>query len=123
MCYILVDIWSLGCIWAEMFLRRPLFAGEDIHQQLVLIIGVTGTKDIEPPTKEFEWLNTILSAGERDEALEKGDCEWLNTIITSECEDSRVAGLVGRCLEWLDIKRPRAEEVLHDPCFASIAAI
>jgi len=42
-----IDIWSVGCVLAEMILGEPLFAGEDQVDQLVHIIHVLGT-----PTKE-----------------------------------------------------------------------
>ena len=42
-----VDMWSLGCIIAELVLGRPLFPGKDSSDQLVVIIKVLGT-----PTKE-----------------------------------------------------------------------
>ena len=37
-----VDIWSVGCILAEMVLRRPLFEGVDNYTQLMAISGVLG---------------------------------------------------------------------------------
>ena len=37
------DIWSAGCVLAEVLKRRPLFAGCDYLDQLRLIIGVLGT--------------------------------------------------------------------------------
>ncbi|GAA5958986.1 hypothetical protein JCM8115_000714 [Rhodotorula mucilaginosa] len=44
-----VDIWSVGCICAEMLNSRPLFPGRDYHHQLTLILSVTGT----PTPDEF----------------------------------------------------------------------
>ncbi|GAA5871108.1 hypothetical protein JCM3774_005110 [Rhodotorula dairenensis] len=44
-----VDVWSVGCICAEMLDGRPLFPGRDYHHQLTLILGVTGT----PTPDEF----------------------------------------------------------------------
>lgn len=41
-----VDMWSVGCVMAEMFLRVPLFAGESDIQQLDLIFKALGTPDI-----------------------------------------------------------------------------
>ncbi|XP_062519849.1 cyclin-dependent kinase 6-like [Corticium candelabrum] len=38
-----VDIWSLGCIWAEMLCRRPLFPGKNEADQLTKIFCVMGT--------------------------------------------------------------------------------
>ncbi|QPG76043.1 mitogen-activated serine/threonine-protein kinase [Brettanomyces nanus] len=38
-----IDVWSVGCILAEMLSGRPLFPGTDYHNQLQLIIEVLGT--------------------------------------------------------------------------------
>ena len=42
-----IDVWSIGCVLAEMLLGQPLFPGESGVDQLVEIIKVLGT-----PTKE-----------------------------------------------------------------------
>jgi len=42
-----IDIWSLGCVMAELLLGQPLFPGESGVDQLVEIIKVLGT-----PTRE-----------------------------------------------------------------------
>ena len=44
-----VDLWSCGCILAELYLRRPLFPGQYEIDQLGKIFGILGT-----PT-ESEW--------------------------------------------------------------------
>lgn len=38
-----VDVWSIGCIFAELLGRKPLFPGEDYMGQLRLIADVLGT--------------------------------------------------------------------------------
>ncbi|CAF2703429.1 unnamed protein product [Rotaria sp. Silwood2] len=40
-----VDIWSIGCIMAELILRRPLCPGETTTDQLNRIFDITGTPD------------------------------------------------------------------------------
>lgn len=40
-----IDLWSVGCILAEMLLKAPLFAGADILSQLRLIVGTLGVPD------------------------------------------------------------------------------
>ena len=42
-----IDIWSVGCVMAELMLGNPLFPGESGVDQLIEIIKVLGT-----PTKE-----------------------------------------------------------------------
>jgi len=42
-----IDIWSVGCVLAELFLGHPLFPGESGVDQLVEIIKILGT-----PTKD-----------------------------------------------------------------------
>jgi serine/threonine protein kinase len=38
-----IDIWSIGCIFAEMLVRKPLFPGHNTQHQLQLIINFLGT--------------------------------------------------------------------------------
>lgn len=38
-----IDIWSTGCILAELHGRKPLFPGDDYIKQMNLIFGVLGT--------------------------------------------------------------------------------
>ncbi|GAA5958214.1 hypothetical protein JCM21900_000146 [Sporobolomyces salmonicolor] len=52
-----IDIWSVGCICAEMLSGRPLFPGRDYHHQLSLILAVTGT----PTLDEFYNINSRRS--------------------------------------------------------------
>ena len=44
-----VDIWSCGCIFAELFMRKPLFPGQYEMDQLNKIFDVIGVPD------EAEW--------------------------------------------------------------------
>ncbi|GKV37281.1 hypothetical protein SLEP1_g45329 [Rubroshorea leprosula] len=57
-----IDIWSAGCVLAELLLGQPLFAGESAVDQLAEIIKVLGTptreeiKCMNPNYTEFKFL-------------------------------------------------------------------
>ncbi|KAG1716817.1 hypothetical protein ID866_339 [Astraeus odoratus] len=42
-----IDMWSVGCVLAEMLNGKPLFPGRDYHDQLSLILDVLGTPSID----------------------------------------------------------------------------
>nr|ACH72986.1 protein kinase A [Euglena gracilis] len=48
-----IDVWSLGCVFAELLIGQPLFPGESSVDQLVEIIKVLGT----PSREEIEAMN------------------------------------------------------------------
>lgn len=50
-----VDVWSVGCIFAEMFLRKPIFEGKIEIHQLQLIFETTGVPS-EETWPDFEKL-------------------------------------------------------------------
>jgi serine/threonine protein kinase len=42
-----IDIWSIGCIFAEILLGKPLFPGRNVVHQLELITDLLGTPSQE----------------------------------------------------------------------------
>ncbi|KAJ8769269.1 hypothetical protein K2173_002197 [Erythroxylum novogranatense] len=42
-----IDIWSIGCIFAELLMGRPLFPGKNVVHQLDLITDLLGTPSAE----------------------------------------------------------------------------
>lgn len=42
-----IDMWSLGCILAELYTGFPLFPGENEQEQLACIMEVLGVPDKE----------------------------------------------------------------------------
>lgn len=42
-----LDIWSVGCILAEMILGTPIFPGEDDEDQMFRIIAILGSPTID----------------------------------------------------------------------------
>ncbi|CAL9728158.1 mitogen-activated protein kinase Fus3p [Monosporozyma unispora] len=56
-----MDIWSCGCILAELFAKKPLFPGRDYRHQLLLIFSLIGT-----PQRDSAELTCIESQRARD---------------------------------------------------------
>jgi len=42
-----IDVWSVGCIFAEILMRRPIFQGRDYIDQLNAILSILGTPSME----------------------------------------------------------------------------
>ncbi|XP_059636593.1 mitogen-activated protein kinase homolog NTF3-like [Cornus florida] len=42
-----IDVWSVGCIFAELLGRKPLFPGTECLNQLTLIVNILGTQSEE----------------------------------------------------------------------------
>jgi cyclin-dependent kinase len=71
-----LDIWSCGCIFAEMTTGRPLFPGASEQDQLVRIFKILGT-----PTKE-SWPNMVdTPAYKRGTELPKYAAQELSKVL------------------------------------------
>ena len=53
-----IDLWSVGCIFYELLMRRPLFPGRDYISQLKLIVKTTLGK------REFDRLSDSLKTSD-----------------------------------------------------------
>ncbi|CEG81382.1 Putative CMGC/CDK protein kinase [Rhizopus microsporus] len=103
-----IDLWSAGCIFAEMASGRPLFPGNSISDQLQRIFKVLGT-----PTEEMWPKVSQLPEYKRDfEIFPRIPLETLLPKL-----DSLGIDLLKRLLEYPPEKRITASDALQHPYF------
>merc|ERR1719397_462266 len=49
-----VDVWSVGCIFAELLIKKPIFPGGNHIEQLKIIFAILGT----PESDSLDWIKT-----------------------------------------------------------------
>ncbi|XP_054463721.1 cyclin-dependent kinase 6 [Anoplopoma fimbria] len=100
-----VDIWSAGCIFAELFLLRPLFQGYTEVQQLQKIFDVTGLPSEEDWPKDSPIAFTVNWGPKRS-------CTKLLHNLDPDEND-----LLSQCLAFRPTSRISAAKALAHPFF------
>lgn len=106
-----VDIWSVGCIFAEMYNRKPIFPGRNTMDQLRLICEHVG----KPPEDCIERREAV-------EKLREMPSGRLNVPALVPGLKGNATGIdfVTKMLELDPRRRPTAEQMLAHPYLASL---
>ncbi|KAI4721011.1 kinase-like protein [Aureobasidium sp. EXF-10727] len=114
-----IDMWSYGCILAELFTGYPIFPGENEQEQLACIMEIFGppARDIiEKASRRKLFFDsslkprvTVSSKGRRRRPSSK----TLSGAI--KCDDEAFLDFLSQCLRWDPEKRLRPDQAVSHP--------
>ncbi|KAJ9603184.1 serine/threonine protein kinase, CMGC, dual-specificity [Cladophialophora chaetospira] len=109
-----IDMWSVGCILAELFTGYPIFPGENEQEQLACIMEVFGPPEkhlIEKSSRKklfFDSMGkprlTVSSKGKRRRPSSKD----LRQVL--RCDDEAFLDFITKCLKWDPTRRMTPQE-------------
>ncbi|KAK9426133.1 hypothetical protein SUNI508_12587 [Seiridium unicorne] len=112
-----IDMWSIGCILAELYTGVPIFPGENEQEQLACIMEVFGPPEkhlIEKSTRKklfFDSMGkprlTVSSKGRRRRPSSK----TLQQVL--KCDDEPFLDFLTKCLRWDPDRRIKPEEAIR----------
>jgi dual specificity tyrosine-phosphorylation-regulated kinase 2/3/4 len=114
-----IDMWSLGCILAELYTGYPLFPGENEQEQLACIMEVFGPPEkylVEKSARKKLFFDSngkpkpvVSSKGKRRRPSTKTLAQSLN------CGDEVFVDFLARCMRWSPDARMTPEDALKHP--------
>eukprot|EP00457_Paulinella_chromatophora_P004342 gb/GEZN01004354.1/.p1 GENE.gb/GEZN01004354.1/~~gb/GEZN01004354.1/.p1 ORF type:complete len:422 (+),score=58.60 gb/GEZN01004354.1/:39-1304(+) len=108
-----IDMWSTGCIFAELLQRKPLFPGSDYLEQLRLIIDTCGS----PSKEDLEDIPTLAARQYIEDLGNIPAPDWKEKFPKATPE---AADLLGKMLLFNPKRRITVDQALAHPFFASL---
>jgi glycogen synthase kinase 3 beta len=103
-----VDVWSMGCVIAELVINKPIFAGKSATDQLLQIMKILGT----PTPEEIKSMNEKF----KSKLPEKAPRPWKD-YFSGKTDDEQFIDLVANLLVYDPTKRFSPYQALNHPFF------
>merc|ERR1712072_885868 len=117
------DLWSLGCMFAGLIFRKePFFHGHDNTDQLVRIVRVLGSDELEAYLAKYN----IKLGRQFDGVIGRNQRKPWPSFITPRCEALTSASALDFCdklLRYDHQERPTAKEAMAHPYFEAVRAL
>jgi len=114
-----IDMWSLGCILAELYTGYPIFPGENEHEQLACIMEVLGVPDqyiVQKASRRKLFFDAtgaprpfVNAKGKRRRPGTKS----LASVL--KCNDELFIDFISKCLTWDPDKRLKPQPAMRHP--------
>ncbi|XP_057540310.1 mitogen-activated protein kinase 19-like isoform X2 [Amaranthus tricolor] len=111
-----IDIWSIGCIFAEVLMGKPLFPGKSVVHQLDLITDLLGT----PSTDVISGVRNDKARKYLTDMRKKQPVPFSHKFPNA---DPLALRLLQRLLSFDPKDRPTAEQALADPYFKGLSRV
>jgi dual specificity tyrosine-phosphorylation-regulated kinase 2/3/4 len=139
-----IDMWSVGCILAELYSGHPLFPGENEQEQLACIMEIMDVPHITLVEKSsrrklfFDALGqpriVANSKGKKryprtktlEQALERKHQHNITTITTNKMTEGTFALFVDflqQCLQWDPARRITPDQAFHHPWIRAAVSV
>ncbi|XP_019435229.1 PREDICTED: mitogen-activated protein kinase 20-like [Lupinus angustifolius] len=111
-----IDIWSIGCIFAEVLIGKPLFPGKNVVHQLDLMTDLLGTPSLDTISRvRNDKARRYLTSMRKKQPVPFAQ-KFPNA-------DPLALQLLERLLAFDPKDRPTAEEALADPYFKGLSRV